>query len=272
MSQWRVRDVMSTEVITARDDASFAEIAAILVRRRISAVAIVDRFDAVVGVVSWTDLRDKIDIGDSDPNNAGGGRRRRWTPSLLRWPGTAVQVMKAPPITIGPDASLAAAARMMYRRKVSRLLVADQKGRLRGIVTGADLLKIHARMDAVIRDEVMQRVLRRTLMIEPGTVQATVDDGVVTLTGRTRRKTTAITAVELTAAVDGVTEVIDRLAFDIDDTVVTAAPAAQPVHGDPLHGRIEHRRGRPTAAGAIAIDNPGHPTHPKILARSGSQH
>jgi CBS domain-containing protein len=80
MAQWRVRDVMSTEVITARDDASFAEIAAILLGRRIGAVAIVDKFDGVVGVVSWADLFDKIDIGEPD-RNARPGRTRRRAPS-----------------------------------------------------------------------------------------------------------------------------------------------------------------------------------------------
>jgi BON domain-containing protein len=87
----------------------------------------------------------------------------------------------------------------------------------------------------------MQRVLRDTLVIEPGTVQATVDDGVVTLTGRTARRTTAITAVPLTAAVAGVTAVIDRLSFDTDDTITAAAP--QPSLGRP---------GRASGAGSYA--------------------
>jgi CBS domain-containing protein len=76
MPQWRVRDVMTTKVITARDDASFAEIAAVLAGSRISAVPVVDRFDVVVGVVSWTDLRDKVDIGEPDA-----ATRQGW----LRW-------------------------------------------------------------------------------------------------------------------------------------------------------------------------------------------
>jgi CBS domain-containing protein len=238
MPKWRVRDVMTTEVITAPDDASFAEVAAVLAGRRISAVPIVDRFDAVVGVVSWTDLRDKIDVGEPG-DNVRVGWWRRWAPQLLRWPGgAAVQVMSAPPLTIGPDASLPAAARVMYRRNVGRLLVIDSNGRLRGIVTRSDLLRVHARLDAVIRDEVMQRVLRRTLMIEPGMVQATVDDGVVTLTGGTARRTTALAAAGLTQAVAGVTGVVDRLTFDIDDTAPAAEPVApvEPVDRDPVHG------------------------------------
>jgi hypothetical protein len=198
-------------------------------------VPIVDRFDVVLGVVSWTDLRDKIDIGvpDGKPHV---GWWRRWAPPLVQWPeGTAVEVMSGPALTIGADASLPAAARMMYRSEVGRLLVVEGDDRLRGIVTRSDLLKVHARLDAVIRDEVVHRVLRRTLTIPPGDVQATVDDGVVTLAGRTARKTTAVTAAQLTKAVPGVAAVVDRLTFDVDDTVA-AAPARQAAERDPLLG------------------------------------
>jgi len=158
MTQWRVREVMSSQVVTAHDDASFAQITAILAGARISAIPIVDRFDVVVGVVSWTDLRDKVDIGEPR-GDAGRGRLHRWTRSRPGWPGgTAVDVMSAPALTIGPDEPLAAAARVMYRRKVGRLIVTDAERRVVGIVTRSDLLKIHARLDAVIREEVTQRV------------------------------------------------------------------------------------------------------------------
>jgi CBS domain-containing protein len=226
---------MTTEVITVSDDASVAEIVTVLTDRQITAVPIVDRFDVVLGVVSWTDLRDKIDIGvpEGQPHV---GWWRRWAPPLVQWPdGTAVEVMSGPALTIGADASLPAAARMMYRNEVGRLLVVEGDNRLRGIVTRSDLLKVHARLDAVIRDEVLHRVLRCTLTIPPGDVQATVDDGVVTLAGRTARKTTADTAAQLTEAVPGVTAVVDRLTFDVDDTVA-AAPARQAAERDPLLG------------------------------------
>jgi CBS domain-containing protein len=254
MPVWQVRDVMAKEVITASDEASFAEVAALLTDRRISAVPIVDRFDAVVGVVSWTDLQDKMDFNGAD-DGLHGGWWRRFVPPPLRWSrGTAEQVMSAPPLTIEPGASLPAAGRMMYRRNVGRLLVVDESGRLRGIVTRSDLLKVHARLDAVILDEVKQQVLRGTLMMEPAAVQATVDDGVVALTGRTARKTTALAAVRLTEAVAGVTGVVDRLEFDVDDAVATAG-TSEPVNPDPQGdwwiGRQAARSGERTAENRI---------------------
>ena len=247
MPQWQVRDVLSTDVITAPADASVAEVASLLAGRRISAVPIVDKFDVVVGVVSWTDLRDKLKIGEPD-GTVHDGWLRRWMLPRLRWPvARAIDVMSSPAVTVRPDASVAAAARLMYQKKVGRLLVVDGNGRLVGIVSQRDLLKVHARLDAVIRDEVMQQALRRTLMIEPGTVRASVDDGLVTLSGRTSRKSTAQAAVGLTEAVPGVTGVVDRLTFDTDDTV--AAPAERPLATDPVLGwRIGRRRPQPSLA------------------------
>ena len=235
MTQWQVRDVMTTDVITAPDDASVAEIVAVLTDRQITAVPIVDRFDVVLGVVSWTDLRDKIDIRlpDGEPHV---GWWRRSAPSLVQWPeGTAVEVMSGPALTIGADTSLSAAARMMYRSEVGRLLVVGGDNRLRGIVTRSDLLKVHARLDAVIRDEVIHRVLHRTLMIPPAKVQATVDEGVVTLTGRTAGRDDRGRRRSADRGGSGVVEVVDQLAFDVDDTAA-AAPARQAVERDPLLG------------------------------------
>src|SRR5690348_17276291 len=121
MPPWQVRDVLSTDVVTAGADTSVAEIASLLAGRRISAVPIVDEFDVVVGVVSWTDLRDKLDIGEPDAT-VHRGWLRRWMPPRVRWPAaTAIDVMSAPAVTVRPDASLAAAARLMYQKKVGRL-------------------------------------------------------------------------------------------------------------------------------------------------------
>jgi CBS domain-containing protein len=259
MAQWRVRNVMTTQVVTAPDTASITEIAAVLAGRRISAVPIVDRFDVVIGVVSWTDLHDHIDAGEPDHHVRGRFLRWRRSPRSRSHGGTAADVMSTPPLAIGPDASLAAAGRAMHRRKVDRLLVTGDDGRLLGIVTRGDLLKVHGRLDAVIRDEVTQRILRRTLMIEPGAAWATVDDGLVTLTGRTVRKTTALTAVGLAEAVPGVTGVVDRMAYEVDDTV--RAPASPPVAPDPLDDWwVDPRRNRPdtgaTAVGGGTGDSP----------------
>ena len=250
MAPWRVRDVMTPEVITMPADAPVAEIAATLEKHRISGVPIVDRFDVVVGVVSWKDVHRRIDTDIPDAD----GRRRWWrrAPTPPGWTAAkAVEVMSAAPVTIGPDAPLAAAGRLMHQEKHSRLLVVDGRHRLLGIVARTDLLKAHARLDAVIADGVKERVLRRILLIEPGRVRVAVDEGVVTLSGRTARMTTALAAAALTEAVPGVSGIVDDLVFDTDDTV--GEPAPRPAVPDPLHRWWTSRHDRFAASGAVEI-------------------
>jgi hypothetical protein len=105
-------------------------------------------------------------------------------------------------------------------------------------------------LDAVIAEEVTQRILRRTLMVRPHAVEVTVADGIVTLTGRISRRSTALAAVGLTEAVAGVTGVVDRLRFDTDDTARTPAPrppAYHPMHGWWVRRRHHAHAGRPAA-------------------------
>jgi CBS-domain-containing membrane protein len=247
---------MTTEVITAPEDASVAEIVTLLTQRQITAVPILDRSDVVLGVVSWTDLRKKIDV--EAPEDSRPGWWSRLVPPSAQWPeGTAVEVMSAPALTITADVSLPAAARVMYRRGVGRLLVVDRDNRLRGIVTRSDLLKAYARLDAVIRDDVVHRVLLDTLRIQPGAVRVTVEEGVVTLTGHTERKTTAVAAARLTEAVPGVTDVVDRLTFDVDDTVpaIREHPAAE---HDPLRSWWSGARPARSGDGPVGDRIAGH--------------
>jgi CBS domain-containing protein len=224
MHQWRVRDVMTHHLVTARDDATLDELVAILSSHRISAVAVVDRFDAVVGVVSRADLLDAMRVADPRSTHHRGWLRRHVTARARPAGGTARDVMSAPPITIGHDAPLAAAGRLMYCHTVKRLLVTGADGHLQGVITAADLLKIYSRLDCAIRDDVAEHVLRRTLRIGPDQVQAHVEEGVVTLNGRLARRTSTAIAVALAQAVPGVVSVVNQLEYGIDDTI-SAPPA-----------------------------------------------
>jgi CBS domain-containing protein len=248
--QPKVRDVTTTDLITAPDGSSLGDTAAMLTTHQISAVPIVDRFNVAIGILSWTDIGETIEREERRSPTTRGWFRRRGK-SQSRWRSRAsTGVMTAPPVNIGPDASLSAAGRVMHHRSINRLLVVDHVDKLVGVVTQRDLLKIHSRLDAVIRDEVRQRVLRRTLMISPDAVRVVVDDGVVTLTGRVDRKSTVPAAVGLTAAVAGVTGVIERLAFDTDDT--TPGAAARQSTLDPSATPVGHRDQRLSASiGAV---------------------
>jgi osmotically-inducible protein OsmY len=112
------------------------------------------------------------------------------------------------------------AARKMQVKNVRRLLVTDDAGQLLGVVSRADLLRVYARPDTAIRQDVIEQVLRRALWIESRQVQVNVDAGVVTLTGTVGRRTTAAIGARLAADVPGVVTVVNEIRFDFDDSAL----------------------------------------------------
>jgi CBS domain-containing protein len=125
--------------------------------------------------------------------------------------------MTSPVITIGPDDSLAAAARVMEHNRVKRLPVVDSDGRLVGIVARRDLLRRYLRPDTDISREIVADVIKRRLWIDPIEIQVSVTDGRVTLRGHLERRSTALMAVRLVGGVDGVVVVDNELSYHFDD-------------------------------------------------------
>jgi CBS domain-containing protein len=124
--------------------------------------------------------------------------------------------MSTAPVTIGPDATVAAAARLMRERGVSWLPVIAT-GRFVGVVGRSDLLTVFLRPDAEIRSEVVEEVLAGMLMVAPGRVAVDVVDGVVTLTGELDTHGDAEVAVEMVRRMEGVVDVVDELTWQVPD-------------------------------------------------------
>ena len=121
--------------------------------------------------------------------------------------------MTAPAITIGPDATIAAAARLMTAHQVRSLPVADPAGALLGIVSRRDLLTVFLRPDAEIAAQVRQIV---TGLLPGGAagLQVGVRNGVVTLTGQIElaaEQDLIAIAVRLAWDVEGVVDVVDKV-------------------------------------------------------------
>ena len=136
--------------------------------------------------------------------------------------------MTSPAVSVMPSLSVAVAVRRMHEAGVKRLPVEDELGRLVGIVTRSDLLKIYLRPDAEIRHDVAEEVMRHVLSDRPGTMEARVCDGVVTLAGRLRYRSAAERAVRITGQIPGVVDVINELDYDVDDVSVAGAFAGMP--------------------------------------------
>ena len=122
--------------------------------------------------------------------------------------------MTAPAVTIHPDATIPAAARVMTTNRVSRLPVVDPDGKLIGIVSRRDLLSVFLRPDPDITADV-QQVLDEIPFGEPADITALVHNGVVTLTGtvdgQDRHHEITRLATRLIWDVDGVVDVVNHL-------------------------------------------------------------
>ncbi|MGW6906740.1 CBS domain-containing protein [Streptomyces sp. NPDC054940] len=222
MKHNKIGSVMTGDVVRAEYDTPFKEVARLLADHRISGLPVVDEDDKVLGVISETDLMMR-QAATPEPYGAKPrfrpagltrGARRQTAKAKAR---TAGQLMTEPPVTVHADDTIAEAARTMARRRVERLPVLDEEDRLVGIVTRRDLLQVFLRPDQEIHDEVVREVLGRTLWTAPHSIDVSVVEGVVTLTGRRERKSETEIAVAMTRQIDGVVAVVDKLTWRIDD-------------------------------------------------------
>jgi CBS domain-containing protein len=203
----KVREVMTTEVVTVKADTSLKEAAALLAGARISGLPVVDEDGQVIGILSEADILVK----------AGGGEPRE---GLLGWifepdldlerklrARTVGDAMTTPAITIRPERPLHEAAARMVREGVNRLPVVEADGKLVGIATRADLVRAFTREDDEIAEEIRTEILRRTLWLHPGAVTVTVTDGSVTLDGQVETETDAELLPLFVSRVPGVVSV-----------------------------------------------------------------
>jgi CBS domain-containing protein len=212
-----VKDLMTTQVVTIGPATPFKEVVARLANQRVSAVPVVDDDGRVLGVVSEADLLLKEEFPDPDADIPLWWTKRRRLEREKAAGSTARDLMSVAVVSIAPEATVAEAARRMHTAKVKRLPVLGAGGRLVGIISRADLLKVFNRADRAIRREIMDEVIVGEFLMDPNRFFIHVDDGVVVLQGRVERRSLLPYLVRAVHSVEGVVRVQNRLAFDIDD-------------------------------------------------------
>ncbi|WNE94766.1 CBS domain-containing protein [Streptomyces luomodiensis] len=212
-----VSDVMTHTVVAVGREAPFKEIVRTLEQWRVSALPVLEGEGRVIGVVSEADLLPKEEFRDSDPSRV---ERLRDLPGVAKAGAvTADELMTAPAVTVHASATLAEAARIMTHQRVKRLPVVDEEGRLEGIVSRADLLKVFLRPDEDIEEEVRHEVVAHLFPATGETVRVSVNEGVVTLTGRVREAVLIPAAARLIRAIEGV--------VDFDNQLTAAPPTTR---------------------------------------------
>lgn len=199
----RVYDLMTRDPVAVKPDTPLKEVAHILVEHGFSGVPVVDDDNMVVGVISESDFMIKERGRDYVPSSAlswllGETRQIRHEREIVE-ARIAGQAMSTPPVTIeGRIASIREAAITMAERNINRLPVTEN-GRLVGIITRGDLLRVYAQPDAQLADAV-----REALRSADGIIVESVENGIVRLAGTAASEAMAETTIRIAEAVDGV--------------------------------------------------------------------
>ena len=122
-----VCDIMSQNVIFVLDTDSVLHAAAVIDEYKISGAPVVNAYGHCVGVLS---VKDYSRRGDRDSEKL-----------VVDEKTTVSDVMTTPAITVSPGLDLAQAGRIMCDRRVHRLPVVDETGRLVGLLSSLDIVE-----------------------------------------------------------------------------------------------------------------------------------
>ncbi|MFH7594138.1 CBS domain-containing protein [Streptomyces racemochromogenes] len=184
-----VDDVMTHAVISVGQDTAFKDVVEALRMWNVSALPVLAGDGRVTGIVSEADLL--LDARDTDPHRA----------------TTAERLMTRPAVTVSKDATIPAAARLMARRHLKRLPVVDGEGRLIGVVSRGDLLKVYLRPDADIAAEVRELIMYQLIPRGSAEIHVHVASGVAHLYGSLTDPTLEDVVVRAAGTVPGVVDV-----------------------------------------------------------------
>lgn len=146
-TELKARDVMTADPVCIGPSGTIRELARLFEKHEVSGLPVVDQAGKVIGVVSKTDLIRRCSEGTDDIPPAylfevlseqGGDEE---TSEVIPEPLVCVEdFMTEDPLMVGPHLSAAAVARMMFEKRVHRVIVVDDEKFPLGIITTMDLL------------------------------------------------------------------------------------------------------------------------------------
>ena len=142
-----VRDLIGgrTDVYSIRDDTTVHDAARYLRDRQMRSVGVIDARGALVGVVSQSDISDKVAAENK-------------CPAWMR----VSEIMSTGLITVTPDDALNDCLRLMEQNGIYHLLVVDGQSRYRGMLSVTDLLTVIASDEKARADMLEAFLFERT--------------------------------------------------------------------------------------------------------------
>lgn len=125
----RVAELMTTDLVTARDDMPLPEAIGLLADAHVHALPVLDARGRFVGVLSSTDVLEAAAERAATPE-----------PEEPSDPTPVREIMTPRPCTIGPDEDVTHAAQQMLYLDIHRLFV-EYDGKLVGVISQSDIVR-----------------------------------------------------------------------------------------------------------------------------------
>jgi acetoin utilization protein AcuB len=138
-----VKDWMTKGVMNLGPDTSVIDAAEILRKKNIRQMPVIDAGGRVVGIVSDRDVRDAMPSKYLPGDGAAAGASL----AALK----VNEIMTPEPLTISPEAAVESAAELLLRHKIGGLPVADEDGKLVGIITEVDVFRYLSHVTGLVR-------------------------------------------------------------------------------------------------------------------------
>jgi CBS-domain-containing membrane protein len=219
------QDVMTRDVVSVGPDTTVGEIAALLVRHRISAVPVVSSDQQLIGIVTQTDLAHRSETGTE--------KRRKWWLEVFADPDVkarefikshglrAQDVMTRHVVSVQRNASLAEVADVLDSHRIRQVPVVS-KGSIVGMISRADIVRklaetgaaaTGARPDNASLQKAIWDQIKAQPWLQTAFVNLSVKDGVVELWGAVDSKEQRQALRVLVEGVPGVRKVEDNVAL-----------------------------------------------------------
>jgi CBS-domain-containing membrane protein len=141
----RIENLMSRSVITVAADTALTEAAHLLVTNRISGLPVVDAQQRLIGVITEADFLRAMGVPSHHPTHS------LWQTLetlfthdsvILEPTGTVADLMVENVITVKPEQTLHDVIEIMKHNRIKRVVVCDDDGRVQGMVTRSDLVRV----------------------------------------------------------------------------------------------------------------------------------
>lgn len=144
----KTRDMMTKDVITVSPETSVRDVAALLVKHKISGIPVVDKDGKVLGIVSEGDvLRKRIAPKAPDTLSILGtmicydGMKEYQEAFRKMGANTAVEIMTEPVIAVDVNDDICKVGEVILNHHIKRVPVMEN-GKLTGIISRSDLVKL----------------------------------------------------------------------------------------------------------------------------------